>query len=232
MSDHKPHWYLKNDTTTGQKDNPTSIDEFKDDTKDNDNDNRIDESTECDVWDSDNTSCIGHEDTTTNEGTGHVGWFFDLPGIGAMDGVDNDGDSVIDETGESSSLASERVVKNLIIRDGKLIILSFIPDASPCSGGGTSILHEFDAGSGSRINSSVFDIDGDRLIDENDLIYLSGQSKPVSPTGIAIQGLVSPPAFVSDGKDRELKIFSTSAGTTEVIFEKPEQLGLYYWREN
>lgn len=231
LSGHKPHWYLADDATAGQKPNPSSKTEFLTDTIDNDKDGPKDESTECDVWEKqgENYVCIGHEDTETNEGTGHIGWFFDLPGIGSMDGLDNDGDGTIDEDGERSSLASERVVKDLIIRDGKLIILSFIPDASPCSGGGTSILHEFDAGSGSRINRAVFDISGDRIINENDLIFIAGQY--VSPTGIGIQGLVSPPAFVPDGKDRELKIFSTSAGTTEVIFEKPEQLGLHYWRE-
>lgn len=237
LSDHKPHWYLVDDDNTDQNPNPSSKPAFLTDTLDNDHDGPKDETSECDLWekqDDESYICRGHEDIETNEGTGHVGWFFDLPGIGAMDGRDNDGDGTTDEVDERSSLASERVVKDLIIRDGKLIVLSFIPDASPCSGGGTSILHEFDAGSGSRINSPVFDISGDQAIDKNDLIDISdGSGEPilVSPTGIAIQGLVSPPAFVSDDKDRELKIFSTSAGTTEVIFELPEQLGLYYWRE-
>jgi hypothetical protein len=32
-------------------------------------------------------------------------------------------------------------------------------------------------------------------------------------------------------KKRELKIFSSSAGTTETLFEKAEELGIFYWRE-
>ncbi len=68
---------------------------------------------------------------------GHAGWYFDLPGVheeGANGGV----------TSTYTSAATERVIKDVIVRDGRLIFVSFVPDDSPCSGGGVSIFHEID----------------------------------------------------------------------------------------
>jgi len=230
VSVHEPHWYFAEDATIGQLGDPVTDTTYCGDSLDNDKDSRIDESSECDAWDEDTATCQGHVDTATTECIGHVGWYFDLPGKGAMDGLDNDGDALIDETGETSSTASERVIKDVIIRDGKLVVLTFIPDASPCSGGGSSILHEFAACSGGRLSSAVFDITGDKEINEEDLITIGTLKVP--PTGKEFQGLLHPPVFLTmpDG-ERELKIFSSSAGTTEVIVEKAEQVGMFFWRE-
>jgi len=230
VSAHAPHWYLEDDTTAGQKGNPASKPSYLTDTIDNDKDGRINETTECDLWSASTATCLGHTDSNTNESTGHVGWYFDLPGRGSMDGIDNNSTGGIDEAGEKSSTASERVVKDVTIRDGKLIVLSFIPDASPCSGGGTTVMHEITACSGSRLSRPAFDINGDKKIDDNDYIIIGGQKMSVS--GIGYQGMLHPGVFLGmPDKKRELKIFSSSAGTTEVVVEEAEEVGLYYWRE-
>lgn len=170
----------------------------------------------------------------TGEDIGHVGWFFNLPfGLHrGSDGEDNDGDGSIDEADEAA-LAGERVIKNVIIRDGKAIVLSFIPDDSPCSGGGNSILHEIDAVDGSRLNSPAFDINGDGVIDDHDLLDLDGDGiGDVAPTGKMFSGMLHTPVILDDPNNpRELKVFSSSAGSTEVIWETKEKDGVYYWRE-
>jgi hypothetical protein len=143
----------------------------------------------------------------------HAGWYFDLPTEG------------------------ERVIRDLLIRDGKLVVLSIIPNESPCSGGGNSLLHEMDACTGGRLKAAAFDINNDGIIDGNDLIdigLVDDQGNPilVPPTGMDYPGMLYPPVMVRMPDDeREMKIFSTSAGTTETVFEVAEQRGLFYWKE-
>ncbi len=198
--------------------NPVSPSSYSSDGNDNDNDGQIDE---------------------TGENIGHVGWFFDLPYMtdASSDGIDNDSDSSIDEAGEEK-LGGERVIKDVLIRDGKAIVISFIPESSPCTGGGYSIIHEMDACDGSRLSSSVFDINHDGVIDDGDLIEIvdeNGHHISVSPTGKMFDGILHTPVIVGDPdktRNREMKIFSSSAGTTEVVWEKKEQTGFFYWREH
>jgi len=150
----------------------------------------------------------------------HVGWYFDLP-------MDLDEDSILD---------GERVIKNVMIRDGKLIAISFTPGDSPCTGGGTSMVHEMNACDGSRLDEPQFDVNGDGIINEQDKIYIDtdGDGVPdtwLAPTGKFFDGLLHPPVIVTmQDKQREMKIFSSSAGTTERIFERAEG-GFYFWQE-
>lgn len=143
----------------------------------------------------------------------NAGWYFKLPTVG------------------------ERIIKDVLIRDNKLIYISFTPDASPCSGGGNSIIHEVSACSGGRLDYAQFDISGDRSITSDDLIDtglvdVNGDPlPPLPPSGIGRPGLLHIPVFI-EFPDRpvEMKIFSSSAGTTETIFETSEKRGMFYWR--
>ncbi len=142
----------------------------------------------------------------------NVGWFFELP------------------------VPGERIIKDVFIRNNKLIYLTFTPDASPCSGGGTSMINEVNACTGGRLLSPQFDINGDNKITDADridigLVDQSGNKIFVSPTGQSRPGLLYPPAFIRfPGKPVEMKIFSSSAATTETVFEVTEPRGLFYWR--
>jgi Tfp pilus tip-associated adhesin PilY1 len=145
----------------------------------------------------------------------NAGWFFKLP----IDG--------------------ERIIKDVIVRDKKLIYITFTPDSSPCSGGGSSIIHEVDACSGGRLSLAQFDITGDRAVTADDLIDtglvdIDGNPlPPLPPSGIGRPGLLHIPVFVRlPDKPEEMKIFSSSAGTTETIFETAEKLGMFYWRNH
>jgi len=136
----------------------------------------------------------------------HVGWFFDLPGQG------------------------ERVIDEVMIRDGKLIAISFTEGTWMCGAGGTSIVHELDACTGARLVKAQFDINGDGLIDERDLINLGDTENPnwVVPTGIQQRGRVHPPAILRQ-EGFEVKYFSSSFGSIESLRERAARLGIFYW---
>jgi type IV pilus assembly protein PilY1 len=143
----------------------------------------------------------------------HAGWYLDLP------------------------LSGERIIRDLLIRDGKVVALSIVPNESPCSGGGSSLVHELDACNGGRLQEATFDINNDGIIDDNDLIDIGltdpeGNPILVPPTGMDFPGMLYPPVMVRmPDNEREMKIFSTSAGTTETVFEVAEERGVFYWKE-
>jgi type IV pilus assembly protein PilY1 len=151
------------------------------------------------------------EDTDEDElpnPTMHAGWYFDLP------------------------LTGERVVSDVLIRDGNAIVISFTPADEPCSIGGDSIVHEMDAASGGRLLTPQFDVDRDAAIGTSDLINIGTEASPVwvAPTGLKKTGRLHSPAILRMGST-EIKYFSSSEGTIKTVREIPARLGVRYWRE-
>ena len=152
------------------------------------------------------------------EPTNHVGWHFDLP------------------------IQKERVIRDSFVRDGKLIIITSIPEDDPCAAGGDSIVHEMDACSGSRLENAQFDINGDGVIDDNDMVILkdasgnpildaNGVPIKVAPTGIKFDTMMYPPIILlTPGGETERKYFSTAAGTISTLEETAESRGMFYWQ--
>lgn len=139
-----------------------------------------------------------------------VGWYFDLP------------------------LAGERVVNDALIREGKVIFVTYTPSQTPCGAGGNSVLMEMDAYSGGRLRTPQFDITGDQIIDEGDLINIGTTENPmwVPPTGLQAEGRLQPPAILRvPDQDRERKYFSSSRGKIVMVDEKAVTLGITYWME-
>jgi len=140
----------------------------------------------------------------------HAGWYFDLP------------------------LSGERGTVDMMIRGGVIIAISFIPEDSPCGYGGSSVIHEMNAASGARLTRPQFDINGDGVIDDNDMINIGTDEDPiwVVPSGMKKSGQLQPPAILIDPEgDVEIKYFSSSSGTIEMVYEKPPLLGISHWRE-
>ena len=75
LSNYKPQWYCKQ--VNDESCIPSSFSEYDSDTKDNDGDGETDES-----------GVAAGEYGEPQEGSGHVGWFFDLPYKFAPDGLD------------------------------------------------------------------------------------------------------------------------------------------------
>jgi type IV pilus assembly protein PilY1 len=129
--------------------------------------------------------------------------------------------------------AGERVVNDVMIRDRKLIFISYTPETSVCGSSGHSWLMEIAACTGSRWSGTVFDVNGDGDIDGQDVI---DPSIPIPPTGPPkIIGHMQPPAILIEKKNgnrppEEYKYGAKSTGKIEVIKEPSVRLGLFYWR--
>ncbi len=154
----------------------------------------------------------GQYDDPSDSESNNAGWYFDLP------------------------ISKERVIRNFMIRDGKVILISSIPKSSPCSAGGDSILHEMNACTGGRMSGAQFDINDDGKIDANDMISIPDPNDPtkeilVAPTGIKYPEMIYPPKIMRHPDNTETKYFSTASGSIEMLREEGEQRGIFYWRE-
>jgi type IV pilus assembly protein PilY1 len=167
------------------------------------------------LWEADDTG--GQEGNPSTNETNHVGWYFDLPD------------------------PKERVVQDVLIRSGRAIVISSIPNTNPCAAGGSSWLYELDANSGGRLDTPQFDINNDNVIDENDLIKIeipnwTGDSDSpdrflyYAPTAIWYPTMVFTPTIMAMGKE-EIKLMSTAAGSIIDLTETGEKLGIVYWRQ-
>jgi type IV pilus assembly protein PilY1 len=143
-----------------------------------------------------------------------AGWYFDFPTTG------------------------ERVVSDLLIRLGNVVLISFTPSDSPCSVGGDSMVMEMDACTGGRLPYAQFDLNDDGVIDENDLIRIEDPDNPgeyiwVAPTGRRYEGRLQPPVILRLPRtETEKKYFSSSGGVIEELTEKAARIGMIYWREH
>ena len=129
-------------------------------------------------------------------------------------------------------ISGERVASDVLIREGRAVVISFTPEPSPCGTGGNSMIHEMDASTGGRLVEPVFDINDDGVIDSRDLINIGTDEDPimVPPTGIQIVGRALPPSILII-EDDEMKYFSSSRGTIETVREKAATIGVHYWME-
>ncbi len=150
---------------------------------------------------------------TTIDYTTEDGWYLDLISPSAVDG------------------AGERVVSSPILRNGRVIFTTIIPSADACTFGGTSWLMELDAVSGARLTYSVFDVNGDGLVNDADFVTLpDGTKVPVS--GRKMPGIVTEPGIISAG-EIEYKYSSTSSGAIIVTTEAGggTEFGRQSWRQ-
>jgi type IV pilus assembly protein PilY1 len=143
----------------------------------------------------------------------NAGWFFDFPNVGDYEG--------------------ERVFKDIIIRSHVAIVLSFIPDDSPCSGGGSSFLYYMDAANGGLREEMMSDLDGDGDLDDDDLVVIStdadGNETKVPVSSTHFDGEIHSPKFVRNADGNEIMYMSTSAGTVATQVIQGARIGLYYW---
>lgn len=140
------------------------------------------------------------------------GWFIDL--VSPVNGIEG-----------------ERVISQAVLRNGRIIFTTVIPSQDECDFGGNSWLMELDAVTGGRLSYSVFDANGDGIIDDNDFVTLPDGSKvPVSGRGM--DGIGKTPGIVSAG-EVEYKYTSTSDGNIVVTDEAGggAAFGRQSWRQ-
>lgn len=137
----------------------------------------------------------------------------------------------------SSKYPGERIVSGSLIRNGRVIFSTLVPDTDPCSSGGTSWLMELDADTGARLTISPFDVNGDGIVDDNDLIGIDTDGDGKDDTLVAasgqesLVGITKTPGVISTGKD-EKKYTSGSSGNIGVITESGgDSLGRQSWKQ-
>jgi type IV pilus assembly protein PilY1 len=145
------------------------------------------------------------------------------------DAVENDAGWYLD----LDVYSGERVVSDVLLRDGILIAIGFIPAQSFCGAGGESVFMELNAFTGGQLAGVQFDINDDGKVDENDLVEIEvdGKKRWVPPAGLKLAGNVQPPAIIKLNEKTEKKYLSTSSGGIVEIVEKTAKTGIAYWME-
>lgn len=143
--------------------------------------------------------------------TAHGGWFWDLP------------------------LTGERVVTDVLLRDGRLVVICFTPNPDRCSDGGSSFLMELNSFTGGTSGGTIFDINNDGKIDGSDWVKIGGDGDgndiKAIPDGLQLAGMVQPPAILILNPEVEIKYLSSSNGAVHMVKEKAVRLGVTYWKE-
>ena len=140
----------------------------------------------------------------------------------------------------------EMQVSNSVLRNGRVIFTTLIPDSDPCSSGGTSWLMEMDALSGARLNESPFDNNRDGVFTTGDYvtIMIGGVPTLVPVSGMQSEvGIAQGPGILFDpgtsgGPAREYKYLSgstsnASGSNLQRIVENPgpNATGRQSWRQ-
>lgn len=139
---------------------------------------------------------------------------------------------------DSSDYLGERMVATPLVRNGRVIFPTLVPETAACSYGGTSWLMELDALTGSRLDISPFDLNDDGSINSGDYVQYDSDGDgdidgddawvPVSGKKSTV-GIIKTPGVVSTGDD-ELKYASGSSGNIEVTKESAgDKLGRQSW---
>jgi len=128
------------------------------------------------------------------------------------------------------------VVSDPLLRAGRLIFTTVIPNNDPCSSGGDSWLMEISAETGGRLNYSPFDFNADHIFSKADYVTLTSNGKKHRYPGSGVKstnGLLSKPAVLSNCDGAECKYLQGSRGTTEKINENtgPNAQGRQSWRQ-
>ncbi|MCQ8105216.1 PilC/PilY family type IV pilus protein [Methylomonas sp. SURF-2] len=135
----------------------------------------------------------------------------------------------------------ERIVSQALLRAGRIIFVTIIPETGQCSFGGTSWLMEMEALTGNRLDLTPFDLNGDQLMNSADMTQLVDTNNDnvinASDTKLAASGkksrvgIIKSPGVISAG-EKEYKYTSGSTGALETTVESVESgAGRMSWRQ-
>ncbi len=151
------------------------------------------------------------------------GWYLDL--LSGPPGV---------PTG--TGFKGEMSVSDSVLRNGRIIFSTIIPNSDPCTIGGDSWLMELDALSGGRLEYTPFDLTDDEVFDSQDYITIKDENGkdikiPVGGRKSKV-GMIGKPGILG-GDKAEFKYVSGTSGKLEVIRENPGpgDTGRQSWRQ-
>ena len=116
----------------------------------------------------------------------------------------------------------EQVIRKPVLRNGRVIFVTTVPDGDPCGYGGSSWIMEMSANTGSRLMESPFDVNGDGIIDETDILSINSKDTIVSGTR-SKEGIVATPGILNSPDGPERKYFSGTSGNIDVVLESADQ---------
>lgn len=163
------------------------------------------------IWDNNTASTVTlsqlQAQTVTSEGVLDSGKKYRLTSQNAVDWLSKRGWFLtLQSPGASASSSAERVVANPLTYKDRVIFVTMVPLADdPCSGGGKSWFMELNLTTGNMFTQAVIDLNGDGLIDQNDMA-LSGimdESKGIQQTPVLIR--------TSEGVQKEISGSSANA---------------------
>ncbi|MCO5398438.1 pilus assembly protein [Ralstonia soli] len=132
--------------------------------------------------------------------------------------------------------SGERAVTDATIRSGRVIFNTVIPSNAVCSAGGTGWVMELDVFTGNRLDNPTFDTNGDRVINNSDLLQFNGASANTS--GRQVGSIPAAPGFLQPiqppgATPFENKYVNTSAGAIQVMGETAGKgsRGRVAWRQ-
>jgi type IV pilus assembly protein PilY1 len=131
-------------------------------------------------------------------------------------------------------LQGERQVSTPILRGGRIIFTTLIPETDVCSFGGDSWLMELDALTGSRLEFTPFDLNDDRRFDSDDFaeILIDGELTPIPVSGRrSREGIIKSPGIIQAG-EIEFKYASGTTGGIDTTVERgSDASGRQSWRQ-
>jgi len=124
------------------------------------------------------------------------GWYMDLPTSG------------------------ERVAVDPIMRDGRIVFTTLIPDASdPCSAGGTGWLMELNYKNGGQLPAAPFDTNNDGNVNGSDALIAGAQLSTISSSPVAQSG------YGTETNPLENKYLNQSSGNVAKVLESSSLFG-------
>jgi type IV pilus assembly protein PilY1 len=132
----------------------------------------------------------------------------------------------------------EMQVSDSILRTGRIIFTTLIPDPDPCSPGGTSWLMELDALSGARLTSTPFDMNRDGEFNDEDNVEVDIDGDGVPDLAVPVSGIqsevgITPKPGILAGPNAEYKYTPGTTGNIQVTVENPgpSATGRQSWRQ-
>lgn len=117
----------------------------------------------------------------------------------------------------------ERVNVEPLLRGDRIIFVTLTPDPDPCNDGGSSWIMELSSNDGSRLPQSPFDVNGDGLISDLDVVNFGGDADTITSGVRSKEGIVAKPGILNTKGKKELKFFSGTTGNIETVTESIDE---------
>jgi type IV pilus assembly protein PilY1 len=138
----------------------------------------------------------------------------------------------IDLVSPARGFEGEMQVTDSVVRNGRVIFTTLIPNPNVCEYGGTSWLMELDVLTGGRLDNSPFDLNDDGEFNSDDFMELADGSR-VPASGLQTSVGITPKPAVLAGESAEYKFMPGTSGEMQVVRENPgaSDLRRQSWRQ-